>query len=107
MDDGVPAAACGPPTDRARGRVGVGVHAYRRLFPARRAAAWDVALLWLDMYTRAAGGRQGRTGKFKGPVRNNGLGPSGLVQDREYQTIAVGKRDVLCESTNVRSHTCD
>ena len=50
---------------------------------------------------------QGRTGKFKGPVRNNGLGPSGLVQDREYQAIAAGKRDVLCESTNVRSHTCD
>ena len=40
-------------------------------------------------------------------MRNNGLGPSGLVQDREYQTIAVGKRDVLCESTNVRSHHCD
>ena len=50
---------------------------------------------------------QGRTGKFEGPVRNNGLGPSGLVQDREYQAIAAGKRDVLCESTNVRSHTCD
>jgi len=53
---------------------------------------------------------QGRTGKFEGPVRNNGLGPSGLVQDREYQAIAAGKRDkrdVLCESINVRSHTCD
>ena len=44
---------------------------------------------------------QGRTGKFEGPMRNNGLGPSGLVQDREYQAIAAGKRDVLCESTNV------
>ena len=40
-------------------------------------------------------------------MRNNGLSPSGLVQDREYQVIAAGKRDVLCESTNVRSHTCD
>ena len=53
---------------------------------------------------------QGRTGKFEGPVRNNRLGPSGLVQDREYQAIAAGKRDkrdVLCESINVRSHTCD
>jgi len=53
---------------------------------------------------------QGRTGKFEDPVRNNGLGPSGLVQDREYQAIAAGKRDkrdVLCESTNVRSHTCN
>ena len=50
---------------------------------------------------------QGRTGKFEGPVRNNGLGLSGLVQDREYQAIAAGKRNVLCESTIVRSHTCD
>ena len=50
---------------------------------------------------------QGRTGKFEGPVRNNRLGPSGLVQDSKYQAIAAGKRDVLCESTNVRSHTCD
>ena len=40
-----------------------------------------------------------------GPVRNNGLGPSGLVKDHEYQAIPVGKRDMLCESTNVRSHT--
>ena len=51
--------------------------------------------------------QQGRTGKSGGPVRNNGLGPSGLVQDREYQAIAAGKRDVLCESVNIRSHTCD
>jgi len=50
---------------------------------------------------------QGRTSKFGGPVRNNGLGPSGLVQDHEYQAIAAGKHDVLCESTNVTSHTCD
>ena len=43
-------------------------------------------------------------------MRNNRLGPSGLVQDREYQAIAAGKRDkrdVLCENTNVRSHMCD
>ena len=40
-------------------------------------------------------------------MRNNGLGPSGLVQDHEYQAIAAGKHDVLCESTNVTSHTCD
>ena len=39
------------------------------------------------------------------PVRNNGLGPSDLVKDHEYQAIPVGKRDMLCESTNVRSHT--
>ena len=51
--------------------------------------------------------QQGRTGKSGGPVRNNGLGPSGLVQDREYQAIAAGKRDVLCESVYVRSHMCD
>ena len=48
---------------------------------------------------------QGRTGKFGGPVRNNGLGPGDLVKDHEYQAIPVGKRDMLCESTNVRSHT--
>ena len=48
---------------------------------------------------------QGRTGKFGGPVRNNGLGPGGLVKDHEYQAIPVGKRDMLCENTNVRSHT--
>ena len=29
----------------------------------------------------------------------------GLVKDPEYQAIPVGKRDMLCESTNVRSHT--
>ena len=43
-------------------------------------------------------------------MRNNGLGPSDLVQDCEYKAIAASKRDkrdVLCESTNVRSHTCD
>ena len=34
-------------------------------------------------------------------------GPSSLVQDHEYQGIAAGKHDVLCESTNVTSHTCD
>ena len=51
--------------------------------------------------------QQGRTGKSGGPVRNNGLGPSGLVQDRKYQAIVAGKRDVLCESVNIRSHTCD
>ena len=32
---------------------------------------------------------------------------SGLVQNRECQAIVAGKRDVLCESANVRSPTCD
>ena len=28
-------------------------------------------------------------------------GPSGLVQNREWQAIVAGKRDVLCESANL------
>jgi len=32
-------------------------------------------------------------------------GPGGLVKDHEYQAIPVGKCGMLCESTNVRSHT--
>ena len=32
-------------------------------------------------------------------------GSGDLVKDHEYQAIPVGKRDMLCESTNIRSHT--
>ena len=36
-------------------------------------------VLVAEQLLAAVADQQGRTGKFEGPVRNNGLGPSGLV----------------------------